>query len=840
MKKYFIVSLLLSLSLVLGVAIVVRAKVPSGYGHTRGLYLLFDVPEYELNPPQVPLVGGHWRYKWSELEPGNATYNWGKIDNWILKEQERGKLVAIGFTFFGHYGNVAAGDGLQIPSWLPSIDPNVRWQNPRRLPEVWYVPNYWNQTFRNYYQRFINAFAQHLAENPALRNRVAWVSMGVGVDGETYPAPKYGAELDRLDHYYYLYDRGITVDQWVEYVNWCSSMYKQAFQNYGLSIPIFIDIGPTYRGGDTERNTVSAYAASLGIGMRHNGLVADHDNAVNAYAPINNYWNTVPVAWETYATTYLSTKSDVFWALMCGLSKRADNIAIDKKLWLKEENQPLLRFAARYLGVTVSDTPGAWVALRETKYAGGDKGNFSLFLTQKDDALYGGKTVAVWDIGQSRGYLFDVPNGSYQVKLHFAEIYANIPNARVFDIKIENVVVRSNLDIWTAAGGKNRALVLTFSTTVSDGRLEIDFVQKTDMEPVINAIEVIGPGYTRRINCGGLRYTDSVGNVWVGDQEYEPGSFGYIGGGPWSWEDDILNTDDDYLYQTLRIVYTGAPTFGRFTRRTDQSTGNRYMRFDIDNGYMYPGNFSTATITVTYLLTGTDRWELRYDALGDSNKAAIPVGSTNPWVQKDNSGVWTQAVFFLTDARFANGQPGGTDFSIDCLGDGDEYISFVEVTKDGGSGPTITPTPTTIPCTLQGKVTLQGRPTPPNVRWVTPLTVTVGSTEYAVTTDTSGYFTVTGLTPGTYDIRVKHAHTLRNVKRGVTLVAGQNNIDFGTLLEGDANNNNCVDMLDFVILRSKFGSTTDLRADFNQDGVVDMLDFVRLRANFGRCGDIEV
>lgn len=839
MRKYFIVSLLISLSLLLGVALVVRAKLPPGYGHTRGLYLLFDVPEYELNPPVVPFVGGTWRYNWSALEPEDGGYLWARIDGWISKEQQRGKMVGIGFTFFNNYGPNPTDHGLQIPFWLPSIDPDVRWQNTRRSPEVWYVPNYWSRTFRNYYERFINAFAQHLAENPALRDRVAWVSMGVGLSGETQPANRWGNAEDKKDWDYYYYDRSITQAQWVEYVNWCSDMYKQAFQSRGLNIPIFLDIGPTYVGGPTERDAFSSHAASIGVGMRHNGLLPDHVSAVN-YAPMVNYWNTVPTAWETYATTYLSTKSDVFWALMCGLSKHADNIAIDKKLWDKEENQPWLRFAARYCGVTVSDTPGAWVALRDTKHSGGEHGNFSLFLTQRDDAP-NGRTVAVWDIGQGRGYFFDVPNGVYQVKLHFAEIYADIPNARVFDIKIEGVVVRANLDIWSAAGGKNRAYVLTFNPTVSDGRLEIDFVQKTDMEPVINAIEVSGPGYIKRVNCAGLGYTDSVGNVWVGDREYEPDSFGYIGGGPWSWEDDIVNTSDDYLYQTLRIVYTGAPTFGSFSRRTDQGTGNRYMRFDIDNSYMYYGSFSTATITVTYFDTGTDRWELRYDAIDDLNKAAIPVGSTNPWVQKNNSGLWKQAVFFLTDARFANGQPGATDFSIDCLGDGDEYITFVEVTKDSGSGPAVTPTPTTIPCTLRGHVTLQGRPTPPHVRWVTPLTVTVGSTEYAVTTDTSGYFTMTeGLTPGTYDIRVKHAHTLRNVKRGASLVAGQNDVDFGTLIEGDANNNNCVEMLDFVILRSKFGSTIDLRADFNQSGVVDMLDFVWLRVNFGRCGDIEV
>ncbi len=108
-----------------------------------------------------------------------------------------------------------------------------------------------------------------------------------------------------------------------------------------------------------------------------------------------------------------------------------------------------------------------------------------------------------------------------------------------------------------------------------------------------------------------------------------------------------------------------------------------------------------------------------------------------------------------------------------------------------------------------------------------------------MTTDASGYFTVADLAPGTYNIRVKSGHTLANIKNGVILSTGSNSVDFGTLLEGDANNDNCVSMVDFSILRTAF-STSDARADFNQDGVVNILDFSLLRTNFGLCGDITV
>jgi hypothetical protein len=107
-----------------------------------------------------------------------------------------------------------------------------------------------------------------------------------------------------------------------------------------------------------------------------------------------------------------------------------------------------------------------------------------------------------------------------------------------------------------------------------------------------------------------------------------------------------------------------------------------------------------------------------------------------------------------------------------------------------------------------------------------------------VTTDSSGYFTLANLTPGTYSIRVKGGHSLANIKNGVVLNAGSNSVDFGTLLEGDANNDNCVDIQDFSVLRTAFSPAYEARADFNQDGVVNIQDFSMLATNFNQCGDI--
>jgi len=156
--------------------------------------------------------------------------------------------------------------------------------------------------------------------------------------------------------------------------------------------------------------------------------------------------------------------------------------------------------------------------------------------------------------------------------------------------------------------------------------------------------------------------------------------------------------------------------------------------------------------------------------------------------------------------------------------------------------PALTPTPTatTSPtaCTLQGSVSLQGRPAPPHESWSIALLVTIGGTTHNVNSSQMGMFTLPDLTAGTFDIGVKNDHTLRKLKTGVTLVAGETRtVDFGKLLEGDANGDNRVNISDFSILAGGFSPAYDARADFNEDGVVSIADFSLLGSNFNMTGE---
>jgi hypothetical protein len=81
--------------------------------------------------------------------------------------------------------------------------------------------------------------------------------------------------------------------------------------------------------------------------------------------------------------------------------------------------------------------------------------------------------------GATFGYRFLVPNGNYEIILGFAETYYNGPGLRRFNVLVNGVLKISNLDVYSAAGGMNRAYDQAITTTVTNGLLAIDFAGTT-------------------------------------------------------------------------------------------------------------------------------------------------------------------------------------------------------------------------------------------------------------------------------------------------------------------------------------------------------------------------
>ena len=91
--------------------------------------------------------------------------------------------------------------------------------------------------------------------------------------------------------------------------------------------------------------------------------------------------------------------------------------------------------------------------------------------------------------GGTLQYQFNVPSGSYAVKLKFAEIYNTAAGERVFNVNINGAAVQSNFDIFATAGGMNIAVDRTF-TVSSSGTITIQLIPVVS-NPKISAIEIV-------------------------------------------------------------------------------------------------------------------------------------------------------------------------------------------------------------------------------------------------------------------------------------------------------------------------------------------------------------
>ncbi len=131
-------------------------------------------------------------------------------------------------------------------------------------------------------------------------------------------------------------------------------------------------------------------------------------------------------------------------------------------------------------------------------------GTFSNFdnndiLNTTEDVIY--KTERT----QNGGFSYSIPitNGTYTVRLHFAEIFHGAPGRgaggsgkRVFSVDAEGVRIISSIDLNDQVGTLT-ALVSEHSIVVSDNEMNLNFIDEVD-QPKISALEIYGSGTITR------------------------------------------------------------------------------------------------------------------------------------------------------------------------------------------------------------------------------------------------------------------------------------------------------------------------------------------------------
>jgi len=150
--------------------------------------------------------------------------------------------------------------------------------------------------------------------------------------------------------------------------------------------------------------------------------------------------------------------------------------------------------------------------------------------------------------------------------------------------------------------------------------------------------------------------------------------------------------------------------------------------------------------------------------------------------------------------------------------------------------------------TLEGNVTFPGRGAAPNSKWIENFTVRFfqGASEVRsdnVTTNSSGYFNVTGIDPGTYDIKIKGLTSVSELEGNVTLTAGNTTVvDFGMMREGDCNGDNWITGADRNLLYTGWGSHKggagwNPDCDLNADDWLTGADRNLMYTYWGQSGD---
>jgi uncharacterized protein DUF4082/malectin (di-glucose binding ER protein) len=198
-------------------------------------------------------------------------------------------------------------------------------------------------------------------------------------------------------------------------------------------------------------------------------------------------------------------------------------------------------------------------------------------------------------------YSIPVPNGSYDVRLHFAELYYGtvVPGScvgkRIFGMDVLDTAgtdIAPSLDIC-AQVGPNAALVKTIpGVVVKDGRLDLESVYGPADDPELVGIEILPAGSappppppppptgttTVRINTAGGSFTTA------GNATYEPDRY-FSGGSIYSTNVLIAGTFDDALYQTER--------WGQFDYAIDVANGRYDVRLhfvELYYGTVVPGS----------------------------------------------------------------------------------------------------------------------------------------------------------------------------------------------------------------------------------------------------------
>ncbi len=180
--------------------------------------------------------------------------------------------------------------------------------------------------------------------------------------------------------------------------------------------------------------------------------------------------------------------------------------------------------------------------------------------------VYQSYSSASYGVGNTLSYNLPVPDGTYTIRLDFADPNDSAEGQRTFDIQLQGSTVASAYDIYQAAGDlDNKATQFTYTFTVTGGQgINLNLVNDTYTPAILSGIELtrLNPEGTANPTVD-LAYSTNGGMNWMPIASGV--SMDSFGAGNYSWTIPThAPTGDNYLVsvtsdQATTVGGTSAP-----------------------------------------------------------------------------------------------------------------------------------------------------------------------------------------------------------------------------------------------------------------------------------------
>ena len=190
-------------------------------------------------------------------------------------------------------------------------------------------------------------------------------------------------------------------------------------------------------------------------------------------------------------------------------------------------------------------------------------------------------------VGNKIAYQLPVPNGTYTIRLHFAEGFVTAAGQRTFDVKLQGSTVRSAYDVYAAAGARFKATALSFTVNAIDGAgILLELVNVLSVAE-LSGIEITQSAAGVANPTVNLSYSSDGGVNWTAIPGASSLTMDNLGRGSFDWAIPAGLASGNYLVRVASNDFAGVTDAGDASFQLANSGHNYYVNDNISAGDQY-------------------------------------------------------------------------------------------------------------------------------------------------------------------------------------------------------------------------------------------------------------